>query len=314
MTDLPAFSGNRFVFFVSRLLILAGMVIFFTFLSSLAGYFFCKFILHQDILRMNEMVEDPAANADGIRALKWFQLISSVGTFMVPAFLFARSLNYKPTRFLRITQPVQWHNIAIAVILIVVSVPVISWLYSINQSMTFPERFRGLEQKIRSLEDAAAKVTEAFMLAESVPALLFNLLVVAVIPAIAEEFFFRGTLQNFVRMCFYNPHIAIIFTALLFSGFHGQFYGFLPRLALGVILGYLFFFSGSIWVPVTAHMLNNGLALVSAYYEKRHPDLEFLRDNYVFPFYMIILSAAITIVMLVWMNRLRYKTLRADGE
>jgi membrane protease YdiL (CAAX protease family) len=96
------------------------------------------------------------------------------------------------------------------------------------------------------------------------------LLVVALIPAIGEEFLFRGALMRILGAWIKKPHLVVWITAFIFSAFHFQFYGFFPRLLLGAFLGYVYLYSGNIWVPITAHFLNNGLAVVMEYLSKNN--------------------------------------------
>jgi len=92
---------------------------------------------------------------------------------------------------------------------------------------------------------------------------------IAIIPAIGEELFFRGVMQRIFSDWFKNMHVAIFFTAFLFAAIHMQFYGMLPRMMLGVLFGYLYYWTGSLWVPVFAHFLNNGAAVIVSYLSSR---------------------------------------------
>lgn len=85
-------------------------------------------------------------------------------------------------------------------------------------------------------------------------------------PAVGEELVFRGLIQNQAHYLFKNIHLAIWLTALFFSFFHLQFYGLIPRLLLGALFGYLYYWSGTLWIPILAHFVNNGLALIMAYF------------------------------------------------
>jgi len=99
--------------------------------------------------------------------------------------------------------------------------------------------------------------------------MLFNLFMIAMLPALGEEFLFRGVLLRLFREWTHSTHLAVFISALLFSALHLQFYGFLPRLILGLMLGYVFVWSGSVWVPVIVHFFNNGLAVVAAWLYER---------------------------------------------
>ena len=103
---------------------------------------------------------------------------------------------------------------------------------------------------------------------DSIIDLVFNLLVIAIIPAIGEELFFRGYLQQKLIKWNRSPHIGIIITAILFSIIHFQFSGLIPRFILGVLLGYIFYWSSSLWIPIIAHFVNNAQVLIIAYVNK----------------------------------------------
>ena len=120
-------------------------------------------------------------------------------------------------------------------------------------------------QWMRDSEDAAEKLTAAFLRMNTVWQMWFNLVFIGLLTAIAEEFMFRGVMQTIFEKWTGNKHAAIWITAILFSAFHMEFFGFLPRLLLGAMFGYFVAWSGSIWPAVFAHFLNNGTAVVVTY-------------------------------------------------
>jgi hypothetical protein len=136
--------------------------------------------------------------------------------------------------------------------------PFIGWLLEMNMSIPFPDW-------ILSLGNDSEKIVESFLKMNNLGDLLFNLLVIAIVPAIGEELLFRGYLQQSFSKWLSNPHVAIIVTAVLFSAIHLHFQAFFPRLILGVLLGYLFYWSGSLWLPILAHFTNNAQAVIISY-------------------------------------------------
>ncbi len=118
------------------------------------------------------------------------------------------------------------------------------------------------------MEDQSMVITEAFLTMNSPLDLLLNLLFMALAPAIGEEILFRGYLQQTLGNLIKNHHAAIWLAAFWFSAFHFQFYGFLPRMVLGAIFGYLFYWSGSLWIPILAHFVNNATAVIVHYFGK----------------------------------------------
>jgi len=134
--------------------------------------------------------------------------------------------------------------------------------------MHLPEGLSELERIMKELEDAAKETTVNFLSVDSVGGLLINLTVIALLPAIGEELLFRGVLIRLFNEWFKNIHITILVTAFLFSFIHFQFYGFFPRMLLGIIFGYLMYWSGSILLPMIAHFINNGIAVCIFYFYK----------------------------------------------
>lgn len=118
---------------------------------------------------------------------------------------------------------------------------------------------------MREQEDLAADLTEKFLTMETFGAFLFNMLLIGIVPAVGEELLFRGSIQTLLHKWFKNKHVAVIVAAFIFSFFHFQFYGLLPRWILGILLGYLYVWSGNIWYPIWGHFLNNGMQVLLLY-------------------------------------------------
>lgn len=150
---------------------------------------------------------------------------------------------------------------ALIICLLPVLTPVIVW----NAGVHFPAFLQGFEHWARAEEDRLADLTKSLMQFPTAGRLAVGLLVVGVVPAMAEELVFRGVMQpNLVRW-FNSRHVGVWLTAAIFSAIHVQFFGFVPRLLLGVVLGYLYEWSGNILVPMAAHFTNNAFQLVLVY-------------------------------------------------
>jgi hypothetical protein len=131
--------------------------------------------------------------------------------------------------------------------------------------MHFPEWMSGIENWMKDSEDKAAELTEAFLKVDTIWGLFFNIFMIAILPAVGEELLFRGVIQRIFTNMTKNNHWGIWISAILFSALHLQFYGFIPRMLLGVLFGYLLVWSGSMWLPIAAHFVNNGVAVVAMY-------------------------------------------------
>jgi membrane protease YdiL (CAAX protease family) len=137
-----------------------------------------------------------------------------------------------------------------------------------NAEFPFPEAF-GIADWIKQAEEQGAVITKVFLKADNVRVFLLNVLIMAFLPALGEEIFFRGMIQQYMTKAVKNVYIAIVITAIIFSAFHFQFMGFLPRMLLGIILGCIFVWSKNIWLAVFAHFLNNGAAITLDYLNQR---------------------------------------------
>lgn len=150
---------------------------------------------------------------------------------------------------------------------LITALPLVEASYLINTAL-IPEG-SWLESTFKPLEEMAEMMTERLLVMDTPAELVVNLLFIALLPAIAEEFAFRGVLQALLAKASGNIHVGIWLSALVFSAIHAQFYGFLPRVVLGALLGYLLIHSGSIWAAVLAHFSNNALLVIGSYFHQR---------------------------------------------
>ena len=210
-------------------------------------------------------------------SLKWLQLCQTLGTFLLPPIICAWiwDENRKPFRWLKMNKTVGWKSIVWAIGIMVCAIPAINLLADLNSRVDLPKSLDFIEQIFRRQEDAAAALTERFLKADSVWGLLINMGLLAFLPALSEELSFRGTLQQILGRnqvlesqalkVESRVHIAIWVTAFVFSAIQLQFYGFVPRMLMGALFGYVFVWSGSLWVPIVMHFTNNGLAVLFYY-------------------------------------------------
>ena len=206
-------------------------------------------------------------NRDGLVGMKWLQLLQSVATFLLPALAGAYLWSNTPMQWLHLDSKPSWQEALAAVVVMLLAIPGINLLSAWNQQMVLPEWMSGIEQWMRMQEDAAAQLTEQFMRVDTLGGLLVNIGLMALLPAVGEELTFRGVVQGmFTR----NKHVAIWATAAIFSFVHLQFYGFLPRMLLGAMFGYMLWWTGSLWVPMLMHFVNNCAAVVVAYLAYNH--------------------------------------------
>ncbi|MFV0391389.1 MAG: lysostaphin resistance A-like protein [Paludibacteraceae bacterium] len=204
-------------------------------------------------------------NTTDIQALKVNQLLLSVFTILLPPIICGYLWYEKPWKAYSMDTLPSGKQTVLAVLLILVISPFINLLAYINEQMALPEFLSGFEAAIREMEDNAGKITGRMLEVNSFSGMLFNLLVMAIMPAVSEELFCRGALQNIFSEK-RNKYVAVWIVAIIFSLIHFQMYGFLPRMIMGALFGYLLIWSGSLWLPIIVHFVNNATIVIATYF------------------------------------------------
>ena len=248
------------------------------------------------------------AVGNDIDKLKLGQAISSTLLFIAPPLLLYAFTRSQPMREIGFRKPNSPWMLLIGVALMFVSLPLTNLLGSWNEKMDFGAMFETLEAMLKQMEEAAGDLTERMLQVDTFGGLLVNLLVIALIPAIGEELTFRGMLQQSLTKRVKNVHVAVLLSAFIFSFIHFQFYGFLPRMFLGMILGYMFYYSGSLWTGILMHFVNNGTAVVAAYLEhKGLTDVDYEHFGATSNLWLILLSLVVTVGLIVLSNKINIK-------
>lgn len=193
--------------------------------------------------------------------LRLLQFLTASGTFILPALLIAWFYSDSPKEFLSLDKRVNIQSVALIFINILLITPSITLLSWINEQLSFPEWAAPLETWMKEHEDLAQDFTYKLINGDGICPYLSNIIVIALTAAVSEELLFRGALQRIIGRWTENPHTVIWITAILFSAFHLQFYGFIPRMLLGAYFGYLLLWSKNIWLPICAHFFNNALTV-----------------------------------------------------
>ena len=191
--------------------------------------------------------------------------------FIIPAFITARFITSKPMSFLKLNVTPHWRDILFVILLLAISMPAMNYIVYLNEQLSLPDSLSAIEQWMRATEDAAKAVTDSFLTGNTLLGLLGCVLLLGVLTGLSEEMLFRGALQGTLIES-RNVHFSIWLTAFVFSVLHFQFFGFVPRMLLGAIFGYLLVWTGSLWVPVIAHALNNSVVVISSYFHPTTPE------------------------------------------
>ena len=229
----------------TRLLIFMLLLIFGIVFSSVLGVFIA-------IINGGEILD--------LKNLQIIQVLNQVVGFLMPPVVYVMLVKEKPFNYLGFTKLPAWSLLGIVAMFTVI--PFLSWVTEWNDGIVFPESMSAIEEQLRGIQEKTEEVIKLFI---SQGSLFSSLLIIAALAAISEELLFRSVIQKSLIKLFKNAHVAIIVTALVFSAFHGDFFGFVPRFILGLMLGYMFWLSGSIFPSMLMHFVNNA-TIVMLYY------------------------------------------------
>lgn len=247
-----------------KLLLLFGIVLVLAITTALAGMVVGMLIFNVQITELSGFISNPST-PEAVLFLKYYQVLNQIGVFILPAVLFAFLVSNSSVKYLSLSNAPRLISLLVGGLIVYTILPFNNYLDEINRNMIFPDFLSGMEDWMKEKESQARKLTEIFLNTHSITGLLINIVIVALIPAIGEELLFRGLLLKLFNEIFKNTHVAVLISAIIFSAIHLQFYGFLPRLMLGIVLGYLFVFTGNLWVPIFVHFLNNASSAVVYY-------------------------------------------------
>ena len=191
--------------------------------------------------------------------------VQDIMTFIVPAIAAMAIFYRRPLHTMALNRAPSWLSIVVVIAFFIISLPAMNWLVAANESLTLPSWMGSVEQWMRTSEDAAAATTAELLDINTIPRLLYCIFVVGLMAGLSEEMLFRGAMLRTMQDSRLGTHAAIWIVAIIFSAIHLQFYGFIPRMLLGVWLGYLLVWTRSLWVPIIAHTLNNCTVVIFSY-------------------------------------------------
>lgn len=212
-----------------------------------------------------------SGSREGLMVMSVYQALL---VFIAPSLIASRIIYKKPLAFLTLNRAPKTLPLVGVVFAYLIALPALNQLIYWNEHITFPESLRQFGEACRYLEDQAQQTTGILLQTDSVSGLLTGVLVIGIITGFSEELFFRGTLQNEASTSG-KYHLAIWIVAFIFSAIHFQIFGFIPRMLLGAWFGYLFYWTGNIYVPMVAHILNNSSVVLCSWLNNRGVDMNF---------------------------------------
>lgn len=247
------------------------------------------------------------AGLDDIAAIRCSVVLQNLLAFIAPALLMPFLVYGKDNWSFGIGRRAGVPSYVWVILIYIVATPAINCLVAWNESLALPGWLSPVEEWMKNSEASAKAVTDKLMADNSVAGLAVNIFCMGILTGIGEELFFRGALQNVLAGSFRNKHIAVWAAAVVFSAFHLQFYGFVPRMVMGAIFGYAMLWTGSVWVPAVAHALNNISVVVLTYLINAgvaDEDSVSIGVAGGFP-WLALTSAVLTVVLMIVFNHLK---------
>ena len=246
------------VFLLAALFMMSGL------LTAFGGLLIGKLIFGGSLKSVAVLLNN-TSTPSAIAFMKFYQMLNQFGFFIIPVFIFAFLVSPSPSDYLTFTKSPGGIALLISALVIYSSLPFNHFLTELNGDLKFPGFLDSAGRWMKEKELQADQLTETILKTRSLWGLSVNLVVVALIPAFGEELLFRAAGIKLLKELTKNVHWAIIISSFIFAFFHFQFLSFLPRFTLGLVLGYLFVITGSIWAPVFAHFVNNASSVIIFY-------------------------------------------------
>lgn len=234
---------------LERIFLLAALLVFGLIIGSVLGVIF-PIVTGSDIM--------------GLNSLRFMQISSQIFTFVLPPIVYALLIKENPFKSLGFNKTtITWLFLGVAMMYAIL--PLNSVFAEWNANIKFPDSMTDFEKLLQDMQERATEIMEKFVNVTSIGGLILNLFMIAGLAALGEELLFRSIIQtSLIKVC-KNAHIGIIIASAIFSIIHMEFYGLLPRFVLGMLLGYMYYYSRSIWIPIAMHFANNG-TIVFLYY------------------------------------------------
>lgn len=285
--------------------IMIGMVIGNVFSSSIA-YFILSGTTDSAIESLQLLFISPEKIPNGWWLLMLIQGVTHISTYLIPSILFVRWILRKQTSwftFREAPQPVAW---LIAPLLALSVMPFNSQIIEWNKNMKLPSFLSEMEIWMQQQELKLEKLTEFLVTFTGLHELAVALLVICVIAAVGEEILFRGVVQRLFMRSWTNPHLAIWIAAIIFSAIHFQFYGFFPRVLLGALFGYIYYWTGNLWFAILAHFANNAITVVLYYLHNTGYITDNINEMETASWSMSLLSIVITALLIYKLRASRH--------
>ncbi len=276
---------------------------FMAFLGLTAGFFILSWVISALLFAdISVVLQDSTATItpEMVNKFKWAQFVSAIFSFVMPALLFGYYSSPKPFGYVGLYNNFSVTILILCVVLLVGIQPLVSWLGNLNAKA----HFGSMQEALKQAEVRYTRALETFLKMRSPIDLMINLVVMALLPAVGEELFFRGALQKALLRWNKIPWLSIFISSVLFALLHGTFFKILPIFTLGLMLGTVFYVTRNLWYCIAIHFLNNALAVLAVYFGDTNETLKkFANDDISTPIYLVVLSIILTVTMIYQMKK-----------
>jgi membrane protease YdiL (CAAX protease family) len=245
----------------TQLVILLCVVLVSMFVVGMFGMLAVSAITGVSIQGSDQLAKLDLSRPDALAFLRGMQLVQFFSMMVVPVWFCARIFSDQTREYLWLHRPSRMGYFLVGAVLLIAAIPLTNLLGEINRGIEFP---KAMAEWMRAKEADAERTVRALLSQRGAGALLLNLLFIAVLAAVGEELLFRGMVQRLLIRWSRRIWVGIVVTAIIFSAMHLQFYGFLPRFVLGILLGVIYWYSGSLWVAILAHFVYDAVLIVAA--------------------------------------------------
>lgn len=236
-----------------------------------------------------------------INAVKVIQVVSTIIIFLIPAVVTARIASQQAFQRLGFKSGIKIERVVVAALVMFCSLPLVGALAELNKAIPISAAWKKIFDGMESQYAEQVKLMATFKTSVDYIVALF---IIALMPAIVEEVFFRGAMQNIFMRWFKIPWLVIFITGLIFSAIHFSWYGFIPRLALGMILGYIFYLTGNLWYSIAAHFFNNALMVTILYFQYMKDKKIDMEVGESAPWWAGLISAVVVVALFVLLKRI----------
>jgi membrane protease YdiL (CAAX protease family) len=239
------------------------------------------------------------ANPKMIIYVRGMLVLQFLGLFLIPSLLFAYFSDPKPLQYVGLKKPVKPIYWVLGIASLIVAIPLVEFTGLLNRQINFGS----LQHWVQSMEDEAMQQIKFMLGKKEVSELIMNIIFISLFAGIGEELFFRGVLQRLFIKATKNPWAGIIITAFFFSAMHLQFFGFIPRFLMGILLGAVYWYSGSLIVTMAAHFFYDALIIVLAYF---NPEMLENNETTMFNGSALIITTIVSAVLtglLIWIMK-----------